>query len=865
MAVYQISRIQIRRGQANQGTGLPQLASGEMAWAIDTQELYIGNGAVSEGAPAVGNTKILTSNDLSSQAGLINSVYYTYEVLNTAIQTGATVNTPVSRTLQARLDDQVNLNNFITTADIASGDYTTAVQRAINQLFLNTNSGIAASTVGNRVKLVVPAGTYNISSTLYIPSYATIEGAGADKTIINYTPTPTLPLIGSTTNNSRLITGISNATLTMLGAAITGTNIPANTVVPGTATTYNSTISGTTFTVGILQSGSITIGMMLFGPGILPSTYIVANLAGIGSGSTWTVNQAYSSTTPANQTVNGTGVVLSSAFTGTIVAGTGLYLGSGVLTVSAVTSGTIQIGQLLTGTGIAANTYITGNINANGWTVNISQTVTSTAITGAGVVSISNAATATSSSPIIFSLVTNGPAVQIVCDINGAPGSITQTSSGNQPSYISLKGLTIQTGTGENICLQLDAVKSSVFENLKLVGGNTGVTPINTVSTGILLNALSTLTTCENNIFNGVEITGFTFGVYSYQDILNNIFDNCYIKNSYQGFTLGYNYYSQFDETAYPTNPVASGTVSYGPRQTQIINCKFYNVYKRAVFLGLGYGNTVASPKMVLVGNSGGGVSLPSVPQIYFNTTGNTVENVYSDRTTVLNTNTNITSPYVPETGGWITNNTFGVANKITVSYNGASTTAVGSLTLGQIYTIASLGSTNNTQWNTIAGTSSVTYIAGSQFVCANVGTGLGNGTVYTPRFAFRLPVATDESGNPNGSAVYTIDYSYVSTANNFVRRGTMTIGADVHNIGGTNYIYPIQLSDEYDFGGADAAYTNSLQLDFSAVYLDSIGIVYNSADLTAPNSIQVQYNNLLSSDTGVFTYTYSVIFTKPY
>ena len=58
MAVVQISRIQIRRGRKNSGSGLPQLASGELGWAIDSRELYIGNGAVSEGAPAVGNTKV---------------------------------------------------------------------------------------------------------------------------------------------------------------------------------------------------------------------------------------------------------------------------------------------------------------------------------------------------------------------------------------------------------------------------------------------------------------------------------------------------------------------------------------------------------------------------------------------------------------------------------------------------------------------------------------------------------------------------------------------------------------------------------------------------------------------------------------
>ena len=47
MAVVQISRIQIRRGRKNTGSGIPQLASGELGWAVDSQELYIGNGAVS--------------------------------------------------------------------------------------------------------------------------------------------------------------------------------------------------------------------------------------------------------------------------------------------------------------------------------------------------------------------------------------------------------------------------------------------------------------------------------------------------------------------------------------------------------------------------------------------------------------------------------------------------------------------------------------------------------------------------------------------------------------------------------------------------------------------------------------------------
>lgn len=57
MAIVQISRIQIRRG-LNQD--LPTLASAEMAWSVDTRQLYIGNGTLAEGAPTEGVTEILT-------------------------------------------------------------------------------------------------------------------------------------------------------------------------------------------------------------------------------------------------------------------------------------------------------------------------------------------------------------------------------------------------------------------------------------------------------------------------------------------------------------------------------------------------------------------------------------------------------------------------------------------------------------------------------------------------------------------------------------------------------------------------------------------------------------------------------------
>ena len=72
MAIVQISRIQIRRG-LNQD--LPQLASAEMGWSLDTQRLFIGNGLTTEGAPTQGTTEVLTQHsNILSLLGL-----YTYQ------------------------------------------------------------------------------------------------------------------------------------------------------------------------------------------------------------------------------------------------------------------------------------------------------------------------------------------------------------------------------------------------------------------------------------------------------------------------------------------------------------------------------------------------------------------------------------------------------------------------------------------------------------------------------------------------------------------------------------------------------------------------------------------------------------------
>jgi hypothetical protein len=181
MAVIQISRMQIRRGQTAQ-TNFPQLSSGEFGWSIDQQQLFIGNGSVAEGAPAIGNTEIITERNISNFFLLANN--YTY---------GTSLSAPVpnveTRSIQAKLDDSVNLNDFIrvdenNTTDIT--DFTTVIQSAINY---------AAEL---KKPLVIPESEYVVSDTIYIPSYTEIRGAGPGKTIIrNQSTTSTFQTIDS--------------------------------------------------------------------------------------------------------------------------------------------------------------------------------------------------------------------------------------------------------------------------------------------------------------------------------------------------------------------------------------------------------------------------------------------------------------------------------------------------------------------------------------------------------------------------------------------------------------------------------------------------------------------------------------------
>jgi hypothetical protein len=168
MAVIQISKIQIRRGLKSSGIGVPQLSSAEFAWAIDTQELYIGNGSVAEGAPYVGNTKILTEHDNILE--LPGSYQFAANDLSITLS--------VQRSLQTKIDEiQVSVVDFGAVGD-GSTDNTQAFNNALRELFSNVNEKF-------KKVLLVPVGEYLFLGNLLVPSTALIKGETQLGAILN--------------------------------------------------------------------------------------------------------------------------------------------------------------------------------------------------------------------------------------------------------------------------------------------------------------------------------------------------------------------------------------------------------------------------------------------------------------------------------------------------------------------------------------------------------------------------------------------------------------------------------------------------------------------------------------------------------
>ena len=130
---------------------------------------------------------------------------------------------------------------------------------------------------------------------------------------------------------------------------------------------FVGSISGTTLTVTLMDSGTITVGQAIYGIGMAYATIITG--LGTGSGGTGTY------------TINNSQTVISQTFTSVLVGAVITASTSGTTLTATAVTGTLYPGQTIQGTGVASTTIITalgtGTGSTGTYTINNSQTLTS--------------------------------------------------------------------------------------------------------------------------------------------------------------------------------------------------------------------------------------------------------------------------------------------------------------------------------------------------------------------------------------------------------------------------------------------------------------------------------------------------------
>ena len=410
-------------------------------------------------------------------------------------------------------------------------------------------------------------------------------------------------------------------------------------------------------------------------------------------------------------------------------------------------------------------------------------------------------------------------------------------------------------------------MRDSLFDDVSVQGNWGGTFDAN--SRGITLNAFSTLVTCEKNLFNNVYVNGFTYAVFSKQDIQNNKFENCVIRDASQGFSLGT---GAAGGNLITLNTVANSSTGNNISVTSSTNMApnmrivFTNNFGSNIFAGTTYYILTAANNTITISATPNGTVIPAGtlvnqanPIIVSNATGEQ----YGPRRTTIDhcqfDNIKQQAVYV-ELG---TGNTVTDCRMNIVGNNGGGASAIAYPEIYFKVTGNSAINNNSERQQTYAngnyGYPYIPEVAGhvtwNSYSTNRIG--LTQITSTTGAKAFRLPVSVDASGNPIASAKYIIDYHYQSTGG-FTRSGTITVAADIDN-------RLIQLSDEYDYaGGFDPSGLSATLLAFSAKYLDRIGNEINTSGVgaTTPYSLAIKYTNSLA-DGGYMTYSYKTIMTR--
>ena len=329
---------------------------------------------------------------------------------------------------------------------------------------------------------LIPTAIGNVTRVFDVDAAQTdtsISGAYVDEIWLRYSQLSNGPLAAtspvSATYSTTLLSGnvtaataasgsISGSTLTLsgtitgnfaIGQTLTGTGISSGTTIIGYGTgtggagTYTvnpsypiissgtstlSTISGTTLTIGGTLSGAFAVGQNVSGNYIPLGTVITALGSGSGGAGTYTISPSF--------TTISAGTSSASSISGTI------------LTIGGSVTGTFAVGQTLSGSGITAGTVIvalgTGTGGAGTYTVNNSQTVSTTAINTAALpitTATSTSSTITGTQMIVGGSVTGTYSIgQTISGTGVTAGTVITALNTATSTASSISGTTLTIG-----------------------------------------------------------------------------------------------------------------------------------------------------------------------------------------------------------------------------------------------------------------------------------------------------------------------------------------------------------------------------------------------------------------------------------
>jgi hypothetical protein len=842
MAIVSISRIQQRRGRKFSGTGLPQLASGELGWAIDSQELYIGNGSVAEGAPHVGNTRLLTELDVPNlkgeSANLLGNLDYIYKASG-SIQRVEIV--------APGTDYTDGTYNNVELEWVTYGDRPISLPTATITVFNGAVVTVNITSIG-----------YGISygSQFTVPTNA----LGLDNIRTGFTFT------GTVHPGSNIITNITqNIDKFVVGMEIYGTGILNNSVVTEigsssvTISNNSNIISDQTVNLNTRSVDFLLRAISVTGPSV-PVKYTA--LRTIQSRLDDRVNTADFGTY-GNGIVDDT-VSLQNAINQ-------LFLNvPPVITINAVSAP----GSYTINTASASYSYVGAEIGGPGIPVD---TVILSVIPGISI-TMDNPSSSTETDPQIFdiilpaagSLASANPEFRSILEI--PPGTYNISNTLYVPSYATIVGAGIDktilkfnrdrhiTGNANYNSFTISTISAAEYMIGAIVSGPS-ISPgtivvdvidsesliLNNVATDDVTNGEFVLTMVQDTavvkFVNELSRPGSPNSIENTTSLnqpKNIIFKNLSISvldNVSDGLQLDAVKDSIFENIAL-SSTWSSGTrtTNYGISMAAVSESvtTTNNLFKNIIINNFGYGvysdydidNNKFVDGTISSGTYGmvfGEFSNPSI-----------VGKEYGARNTLIS---NLKFSNIIKQAIWIKTGVKNIIDNIILANVGDNDGVL----IPQIYSDNFgniIRNIKSDRWDYYSLPIRSTYVpefSGKGLYEVDETIALPLIYTLTSRKLFNLPSSVSIEGVQQRSIIHEIEYVYSSTVGEFTRKGIITVIADIANS-------QIHLSDEYDYVGNE---------DFLG-WLD-----FTAAFSGGQSAIGIYYTNSLLDDIGIFSFTY--------